>query len=101
MTDCVPRDKVLAVLELECASCPGSEIGESFCKQCAIYRKKIAVKAITPSGTLKEAHWIDNGRDKSPTCSNCGSGCLLNYESDFHKSDYCPHCGAFMKGATL
>ena len=42
------------------------------------------------------AHWIDNGRDKSFTCSNCKSGCLLNYEADYHKSDYCPHCGAKM-----
>lgn len=42
------------------------------------------------------AHWIYKGEDKGYFCSNCGSGCLLNYESDYHQSDYCPHCGAKM-----
>lgn len=45
---------------------------------------------------VKHGHWIDNGPDKPPTCSRCGGGALLNYESDYHKSDACPHCGAKM-----
>ena len=54
-----------------------------------------------PTANVKPAvngRWIDNGKNKPPTCSNCGSGCLLNYESDYHESDYCPHCGAYMRG---
>ena len=52
-----------------------------------------------PTANVKPAvngRWIDNGKNKPPTCSNCGSGCLLNYESDYHESDYCPHCGKYM-----
>ncbi len=43
------------------------------------------------------AHWKmhDNG-NKPWTCSSCGSGCLLNYESDWCLSESCPHCGAKM-----
>ena len=44
-----------------------------------------------------EAYWEWRGKDKGFFCSHCGSGCLLNYESDWFESDYCPHCGAKMK----
>ena len=45
---------------------------------------------------LKHGHWIDNGSDKPPTCSECCGCALLNYEGDYHKSEACPHCGAEM-----
>lgn len=44
-----------------------------------------------------EAYWIYRSRDTGYFCSNCDSGCLLNYESDFYPSTYCPHCGAYMR----
>ena len=40
--------------------------------------------------------WIFRGTDRGYYCSNCGGGCLLNLESDWHKSTHCPHCGAKM-----
>lgn len=40
--------------------------------------------------------WIFKGREKGYFCSACGGGCLLNMESDWYASDYCPHCGAKM-----
>ena len=42
------------------------------------------------------ADWEWRGKQKGYFCSNCGNGCLLNYESDWHKSERCPHCGARM-----
>lgn len=42
--------------------------------------------------------WLWKGPDKGFECSLCHSRCLLNYESDWHKSDFCPHCGADMRG---
>lgn len=45
---------------------------------------------------VKRGHWISHGKNSPFTCSCCGSGCLLNYESDWHESDFCPHCGAKM-----
>lgn len=45
---------------------------------------------------IVRARWIYKGLDKGWECSNCRSRCLLNYESDFFNSAYCPHCGAYM-----
>ena len=45
---------------------------------------------------VKHGRWIDMGDNSAPICSECKSKALLNYESDYHKSDYCPHCGAKM-----
>ena len=45
---------------------------------------------------VRHGKWEDHGRDNPPTCSNCGSRALLNYESDYCKSSNCPHCGAKM-----
>ena len=42
--------------------------------------------------------WIDEGENSAPICSECKSRALLNYESDYHKSRFCPHCGARMRG---
>ena len=36
------------------------------------------------------------GDNSAPICSVCKGKALLNYESDYHKSDYCPNCGARM-----
>ena len=45
---------------------------------------------------VRHGYWIDHGRNRPPTCSECCGCALLNYESDYHKSDFCPHCGATM-----
>lgn len=47
--------------------------------------------------SFPHAHWVAQGGEIGYICSNCGSGCLLNYESDWHESPYCPHCGAKME----
>lgn len=49
------------------------------------------------SVSFPHAHWVAQGGEIGYICSNCGSGCLLNYESDWHESPYCPHCGAKME----
>ncbi len=45
---------------------------------------------------VRHGRWIWRGNDKGWFCSECESGCLLNMESDWHKSDWCPHCGCKM-----
>ena len=45
---------------------------------------------------VRHGRWIWHSEERGYLCSECGSGCLLNYESDWHKSDWCPHCGAKM-----
>ena len=47
---------------------------------------------------VRHRPWIWHSEERGYLCSECGSGCLLNYESDCHKSDRCPHCGAKMDG---
>lgn len=46
---------------------------------------------------LKQGQWEYKGEQKGYFCSVCHSGCLLNMESDWHLSKYCPHCGAYME----
>lgn len=46
--------------------------------------------------TERCGHWIDRGKEKGYFCSICGGGCLLNMDSEWHESTYCPHCGAKM-----
>ena len=45
---------------------------------------------------VRHGRWKWHSEERGYLCSECGSGCLLNYESDWHKSDWCPHCGAKM-----
>ena len=43
-----------------------------------------------------EGFWIKKKKNNASTCSKCGSKCLLNYEGDYFKSKFCPHCGVKM-----
>lgn len=54
-----------------------------------------AIKAVREVPSFV-GHWKRVGFEKGWECSRCGSRCLLNYESDFYPSKYCPHCGARM-----
>lgn len=56
-----------------------------------------AAKALDGSLPSIHSHWINRGRDKGYFCSNCGGGCLLNLDSEWHDSECCPHCGAKME----
>ena len=60
---------------------------------------KMVIRSIRPADVLPVIHgrWVYKGFEKGWECSVCGSRCLLNYESDFYKSDFCPHCGADMR----
>lgn len=49
---------------------------------------------------VRHGRWIWHSEERGYLCSECRSGCLLNYESDWHESDWCPHCGAKMDGGT-
>jgi len=44
-------------------------------------------------------YWEYRGRQKGYFCTFCGGGCLLNLESDWFESAFCPHCGAKMINA--
>ena len=50
------------------------------------------------SRPVARGRWVWKGSDKGFECDQCHGRCLLNYESDWHKSDFCPHCGADMRG---
>lgn len=60
--------------------------------------KELSQKEALPTdlAPIVYAQWEWRGNNRGYFCSNCGGGCLLNYESDWHESDYCPHCGAIM-----
>ena len=53
---------------------------------------------ITDVQEVRHGYWIEDiGAEKGCFCSVCGSGCLCNHENDYHKSYFCPHCGAKMQ----
>lgn len=45
---------------------------------------------------VKHGRWEYKGEQKGYFCSVCHSEYLLNIESGWHLSKYCPHCGAYM-----
>lgn len=61
----------------------------------------IDVPAINKLAAPVQAEWKFNEPDKygnkKPYCSNCGEY-HLGYWSDYTKCDYCPNCGANMRG---
>lgn len=79
---------------------------ENLKKQADTLRDKLYIDGVLaiidtlPSADVRpvvHGMWVYKGFEKGWECSACGSRCLLNYESDFHKSDFCPHCGADMR----
>lgn len=102
VVDAYQADHVMLIKTLEGSMCanPGDWIitgvhGERYpCKP------DIFAETYDPVGFEqgeKMAAWIWKGPDKGFECSHCHGRCLLNYESDWHKSDFCPHCGADMR----
>ena len=70
-------------------------------KDCICYNKVYSLLIYAPAADVApvvHGRWINRGWEKGFECSNCHSLALLNYESEYHKSDYCPHCGARMDG---
>lgn len=61
-------------------------------------RAEAAEEKAANSRKVVRGRWIWKGQDKGFECDQCHGRCLLNYESDWHKSDFCPHCGADMRG---
>ena len=66
-------------------------------------RDSYTVKAIirnVPSADRPKGKWIGvtNGRG-GHECSNCHEYAPSYMSGDEHLSDFCPHCGAKMKGA--
>lgn len=73
---------------------------KDLCKECRDEHRQLALWLEELRDTrlkkVSHGHWIYRGTEKGFFCSNCGGGCLLNLESDWHESSYCPHCGARM-----
>ena len=93
MRDCIDRQMLLNRLDEMAGSPP------EMCYAFAIIDEIKAYVKSLPSIDAEDpvtGEWIYRRFDKGWECSNCGSRCLLNYESDFHKSECCPHCGAHM-----
>ena len=67
--------------------------GEGCVNVCRRAIERILAADVAP---VRHGRWIWHSEERGYLCSECGSGCLLNYESDWHKSDWCPHCGAKM-----
>ena len=85
------EDAIDAVLDVYCDT-PDIDLS---CEKFEAAILKIQAADVAP---MRHGRWIWHSEERGYLCSECGSGCLLNYESDWHKSDWCPHCGADMRG---
>jgi NAD-dependent dihydropyrimidine dehydrogenase PreA subunit len=72
------------VYEDEC----GNKQFKYFCSECGASAKEIK-KLPSALPERKKGHWIDE--ETNYICSKCYRGCWVN-------SDYCPWCGADMRG---
>lgn len=73
---------------------------QDLCEECREQHKQLAgwlseLREVRAE-RMPHGHWIYRGFEKGYFCSNCGGGCLMNLESDWHESTHCPHCGAKM-----
>ena len=75
-TDCISRQTAIEAVSEACFELRG-----------VFGRCEDAINAL-PSAQ-KKGHWIDEGTNYA--CSECHRGCWVN-------SDYCPWCGADMRG---
>ena len=97
MAEYIEREALIRrIKEIHCAECD-SYHGVR-CRACWVddtldYIDSEPAADVAP---VRHGHWIWHSEERGFLCSECGSGCLLNYESDWHKSDWCPHCGATM-----
>lgn len=73
---------------------------EELCKSLGVYPWNVikmipSVQPIRPKG-----EWIDSDiPNEKYVCSNCGGACwYYDYEGDVAKSNFCPNCGADMRG---
>ena len=68
---------------------------ETGCGDCAVVEKvRKALSADRPQGEWKR-RLVDNGFNADWVCSECG----YRVKTDFVSFNYCPNCGARMKGA--
>ena len=67
------------------------------CQDRASFLNTISYTNNTDTFPYPKGHWIRKNFETGYECSKCGSRCLLDYESDWCTSQFCPHCGAKME----
>ena len=92
MTDYISREAALN-FEMEIEADP-DEI-QAITKGMALYSEYI--KSIPAAVTSRYGFWVKKGYDK-PRCSECGSEQMCNHGGKYKESNYCPNCGADMRG---
>lgn len=83
--DCISREEALKIM---CDNCP---MYNCVCG-CSSYRHIEKMSSVTPQRPKGKWKWKDSGGICTCKCSICGFG---SWEMEF---DYCPNCGADMRG---
>jgi len=82
--DIISRQGAIATVEELNKKVNDGRVSDTICTSDVLRRLKSL-----PSAEQKKGHWIDD--ETNYTCSECYRGCWVN-------SDYCPWCGADMRG---
>ena len=74
-----------------------SALKEAFKKKCCC---EISLDLIDNAPTVPQGKWITSKIDgEKYNCSECGGACwYYDYRGDISKSNFCPNCGADMRG---
>ena len=57
------------------------------------------IEGIPTSNPVTLGKWVRNGYNKDPYCNVCGGIAPVDCtKEDFYESDFCPNCGADMRG---
>ena len=97
-TDLINRGRADAIEAIQNAYCkPCKERGDDYnevrCRVCEYDNAIMQIDAL-PSVDKPQGEWISN-HDGSWNCSECGLRVFI-----YAKGNYCPNCGAKMKGGT-
>lgn len=99
------NDKDKQIRQMACAMCGQDKIcGDVGVEKCVLYpdyRKQ--ARRLYEKGYRKQSEgaWIKSTQTHELICNLCGAiGPVDCLKEDFYESNFCPNCGAIMKGST-
>ena len=100
MSDLIKREDAIKALRIEYPTMPMfKNLREEWAIKTEGFRKAEEVIMSVPSADRPQGEWkrrlVDNGFNADWVCSECG----YRVKTDFVSFNFCPNCGARMKGA--
>lgn len=90
--------KTLGITDMDCGKCAWYDAEWSHCKRGGDFEDACCAIENAPTIQPKKGKWINNKHDL-PNCNQCGYMPQFDRAiDDYYYSNYCPNCGADMRG---